>query len=361
MLQWCVAQDNEQLARSGTNCLENLVISNGNKFSTEAWDQTCTCMLDIFKSTIPHKLLTWQSDNHSETKPTNQSDPSHSQETNEESHLESKLKKRADSIASINSTVSFDSHDHKPIKKTASDQQLFQGLLIRCVVQLELIQTIDNIVFFPTTSRKEDAENLVVAQGGDADSLSGSFHENSSSEEQGMYQHLSSSQLLMFVDCLLESHRFAKAFNSNHEQRNILWKAGFKGKAKPNLLKQETQSLACLFRILFRVYNDSNRQESWPEVEKKLLGVCTEALEYFLNLQSDSHREAWGSLLLLLLIRLLRMSDDRFRIHASAYYPLLCESIMFPLKQEILSTLRKFFLRVGPAFNITPGVLVVNN
>ena len=46
----------------------------------------------------------------------------------------------------------------------ASDQQLFQGLLIRCVVQLELIQTIDNIVFFPATSKKEDAENLAVAQ-----------------------------------------------------------------------------------------------------------------------------------------------------------------------------------------------------
>ena len=46
----------------------------------------------------------------------------------------------------------------------ASDQQLFQGLLIRCVVQLELIQTIDNIVFFPATSKREDAENLAVAQ-----------------------------------------------------------------------------------------------------------------------------------------------------------------------------------------------------
>lgn len=45
-----------------------------------------------------------------------------------------------------------------------SDHQLFQGLLIRCVVQLELIQTIDNIVFFPATSRREDAENLAVAQ-----------------------------------------------------------------------------------------------------------------------------------------------------------------------------------------------------
>lgn len=45
-----------------------------------------------------------------------------------------------------------------------SDQKLFQCLLIKCVVQLELIQTIDNIVFFPTTSRKEDAENLAAAQ-----------------------------------------------------------------------------------------------------------------------------------------------------------------------------------------------------
>lgn len=50
------------------------------------------------------------------------------------------------------------------VLETASDQQLFQGLLIRCVVQLELIQTIDNIVFFPATSRREDAENLAAAQ-----------------------------------------------------------------------------------------------------------------------------------------------------------------------------------------------------
>jgi hypothetical protein len=42
--------------------------------------------------------------------------------------------------------------------------KLFAGLLIKCVVQLELIQTIDNIVFFPATSRKEDQENLALAQ-----------------------------------------------------------------------------------------------------------------------------------------------------------------------------------------------------
>ena len=43
-------------------------------------------------------------------------------------------------------------------------EELFTSLLIRCVVQLELIQTIDNIVFFPATSRREDAENLAFAK-----------------------------------------------------------------------------------------------------------------------------------------------------------------------------------------------------
>ena len=47
-----------------------------------------------------------------------------------------------------------------------SDQKLFAGLLIKCVVQLELIQTIDNIVFFPATNKKEDAENMAAAQVG---------------------------------------------------------------------------------------------------------------------------------------------------------------------------------------------------
>lgn len=47
--------DNEQLARSGTNCLENLVISNGAKFSTQVWNETCQCIVKIFQSTIPQQ------------------------------------------------------------------------------------------------------------------------------------------------------------------------------------------------------------------------------------------------------------------------------------------------------------------
>ncbi|XP_060073397.1 brefeldin A-inhibited guanine nucleotide-exchange protein 1-like [Ylistrum balloti] len=362
-LQWCVRQDNEQLARSGTNCLENLVISNGEKFSSDIWHSTCTCMLDIFRSTIPLSLLTWRP----ETPDTPESpsslvkqntigehdvayvgDDTQDNISVESSHDNRSLK-RADSNHSVNSSVSQESREHKiPRSKVSSDQKLFQGLLIKCVVQLELIQTIDNIVFFPTTSKKEDAENLAAAQGGV--SVGGTPAQE---EDQGMYQYLKSDQLFLLADCLKESHSFAKDFNANHEQRNTLWKAGFRGKAKPNLLKQETQSLACLFRILFRMYDDEARQNDWDDIEKRLIQTCQEALEYFLSLQSDSHREAWSSLLILILTRLLKMSDKRFTVHARAYYPSICEVLMFDLKLEMRSILRKFLQRMGPVFSIT--------
>uniref|UniRef100_A0A8U8C2J2 Uncharacterized protein n=1 Tax=Geospiza parvula TaxID=87175 RepID=A0A8U8C2J2_GEOPR len=299
-LHWCVKQDNEQLARSGTNCLENLVILNGQKFSPEVWGQTCNCMLEIFKTTIPHVLLTWK--------------PVGMEEDSSEKHLVRKL---------------------------------FAGLLIKCVVQLELIQTIDNIVFYPATSKKEDAEHMAAAQ---RDTLDAVIHIDT--EDQGMYKYMSSHHLFKLLDCLQESHSFSKAFNSNYEQRTVLWRAGFKGKSKPNLLKQETSSLACCLRILFRMYMDESRQEAWDAVQRRLLSVCSEALAYFITVNSESHREAWTNLLLLLLTKTLKISDDKFRAHASTYYPYLCEIMQFDLIPELRAVLRKFFLRIGLVFNI---------
>uniref|UniRef100_A0A3P9N9M1 ARF guanine nucleotide exchange factor 2 n=1 Tax=Poecilia reticulata TaxID=8081 RepID=A0A3P9N9M1_POERE len=307
-LQWCVRQDNEQLARSGTNCLENLVILNGEKFRPEVWDVTCSCMLEIFQNTSPHALLTWR--------PAGQDE-----EAAEGKHFES----------------DFDSQSQSSFDRAL----LFAGLLIKCVVQLELIQTVDNIVFYPATSKKEDADNMAAAQV--------RLHDET---YQGMYRHMTSAHLFKLLDCLLESHNFAKEFNSNNEQRTALWRAGFKGKSKPNLLKQETSSLACSLRILFRMYSDPKLQDSWPDIQTRLLLVCTEALSYFISLTSESHREAWNSLLMLLLTRTLRLPDDKFKPHASCYYPHLCEMMQFDLIPELRAVLRRFFLRIGSVFQI---------
>ncbi|XP_052852158.1 brefeldin A-inhibited guanine nucleotide-exchange protein 1 [Drosophila gunungcola] len=304
-LHWCVQQSNEQLARSGTNCLENLVISNGFKFNESTWDKTCQCILDIFNATLPQDLLSWRPKAHS-------------------------------------SNNLPQEHNH------------FEALHIRCVVQLELIQTMDNIVFFPATSRKEDAETLAQA----AADLTGGRNGSQSQllecqrEEQGMYGYLRTRQLLTLADCLMQSHRFAKRFNSDHDQRSLLWRAGFKGSVKPNLLKQETSSLACVLRIFFKMYGDENRRSDWPGIEQELVQVCKEALGYYLSLQSEAHRDAWTSLLLLILTRLLKMSDARFATHVSNYYSLLCDMMCFDLKPELRSVLRRVFMRIGPVFNI---------
>ncbi|CAF5137892.1 unnamed protein product, partial [Rotaria sp. Silwood1] len=52
-LKWCINQNNEQLAKSGTNCLENFVIACGQHFTQNIWEKFCTCILEVFHSTLP--------------------------------------------------------------------------------------------------------------------------------------------------------------------------------------------------------------------------------------------------------------------------------------------------------------------
>jgi brefeldin A-inhibited guanine nucleotide-exchange protein len=88
--------------------------------------------------------------------------------------------------------------------------------------------------------------------------------------DNGMYPYLTNEQLFTLIDCLYETYSFACKFNSNSEQRTLLWKAGFKGKDKPNLLKHEVQSLACILRILFKMYSDLKRKDYQQKIETKL-------------------------------------------------------------------------------------------
>lgn len=44
--------------------------------------------------------------------------------------------------------------------------------------------------------------------------------------KKAIFSYISHEHRLTLVQCLMESHKFAKTFNSNMEQRNILWEAG---------------------------------------------------------------------------------------------------------------------------------------
>lgn len=133
-LHWCVQQNNEQLARSGTNCLENLVISNGSKFDEETWENTCQCILTIFESTLPTDLITWKPDpnnqiNYSTTQPYAALPNNHHQRhLNENGEIRHGILKRSNSQHSV---YSLSSEDGKSVEFASG---LFSGMLIKCVV-----------------------------------------------------------------------------------------------------------------------------------------------------------------------------------------------------------------------------------
>ncbi|VEL25778.1 unnamed protein product [Protopolystoma xenopodis] len=202
--------------------------------------------------------------------------------------------------------------DHSMGQNGLANARLFADLLIKCVVQFELIQAVDSILFYTGRSRSEDhrlltesrqqalnlcpsyafssvgatfpmppnyqprsrpypssqthaqpqissqqhSPGLVTSKSfptqqhsltsrtdksddGDINPSTISsppspllLNESLSSEgpvtldERGMFAYLLPEQRLTLARCLVESHNFAKRFNSDNEQRNILWEAG---------------------------------------------------------------------------------------------------------------------------------------
>ena len=107
---------------------------------------------------------------------------------------------------------------------------------------------------------------------------------------------------------------------------------GFRGRTKPNLLRQETSSILTALRLLYRMMADQSRADDYTTIHGKLLryniqlqslhytinapllllhaSVVLNALEYFLTLTSDNHRDSWTTVLLLMFTRLMQVSDD---------------------------------------------------
>ncbi|VDL61592.1 unnamed protein product [Hymenolepis diminuta] len=364
-------QDHEQLARSGTSCLETIVLTNGAKFDAEKWTMTVNLLVDLFKTTIPHELLTWRPD----------------------------------------PTVDGATSDEVTVKRRQSARtRLFLHLLVNCIVQYELIQTVDNILFVPSRNREEDALilretrrssaqlNLTLLNGTPMPSTAtiplspvpNNSKQVHTPEEKRLIEavtkdpvvspptpsviepipqmdfgeteelvngslplhkkatipYVSYENRLTLVQCLMESHRFAKVFNSNIEQRNVLWEAGFKAKAKPNLLKQETHSLSTALRILFIL---SEEDHDHQKEAKMLQDTIMEAIVYYRSLPVDGHRQAWDSCLLLTLTRLVHLTPDtRFAALATPLYTTVCDLVGLPnLSPEISVLLRAFLLRTN--------------
>lgn len=147
----------------------------------------------------------------------------------------------------------------------------------------------------------------------------------------------------------MTSHEFAKDFNANKPLRMALWKAGFmRNRAKPNLLKQETTSLGCALRVMFRMYAAEAHSDAVMGTETKILEVCHDTLERFVISIPPEARHVWAPYISLILREILDLDDERFHTFGTKFYDLWTEMLVLAYDQklgQIVFFLAKLFAR----------------
>ena len=53
LIAWAIRRGNEQLARTGTECLQIVVMSNGAKFTEASWTTVTSIIKQLFTDTAP--------------------------------------------------------------------------------------------------------------------------------------------------------------------------------------------------------------------------------------------------------------------------------------------------------------------
>lgn len=282
LLALCICQENDTIARIGSNCLQQLILQNVTKFEPEHWTKIVGSFVELFERTTAHQLFSAATSSSESTYI--QDDDSPRKITTAEAttvgvlpltnivaqDVQPATKGPDDDtlVATENRNENFGSSDlthsivvpstplqsssespeledyrpqaglqQQPVVVTAARRRFFNKIITRCVLQLLMIETVNELF-----------------------------------SNDAVYTQIPSSELLRLMGLLKSSYSFAKKFNNNKDLRMRLWREGFM-KSPPNLLKQESGSAATYVNILVRMYHDEGeeRRRSRAETEAALI------------------------------------------------------------------------------------------
>jgi brefeldin A-inhibited guanine nucleotide-exchange protein len=302
----CICQENDTLARIGTSCLQQLLENNVSKLSTTRWEHVVTTFVKLFRTTTPHQLF----------------DESLRVEIDGSAPEVSEFTGEANGQAIVPAPLSPNSEQPSFAKPSLADRRrIFKQIIVKCVLQLLLIETTNDLL------RNDEVYNTIPPE-----------------------------QLLRLMGVLDHSYQFARSFNEDKELRTGLWKVGFM-KHLPNLLKQESSSASTLVHILFRMYYDARpeHQAARPQIAHQLLPLSLGVLRDFNSLRADTQGkniQAWTPVVSEILEGFSRFDGKAFSTYLSAMYPLVVELLARDISVEIRSGLRSVFTRVGYAQGI---------
>ena len=270
LLTLCICQENDTIARIGSNCLQTLILQNVEKFELEHWHQVVSAFVELFERTTAYQLFTAATSSSNQSyvseddgirrssivemnglplneefpsSPTETARPNGTYTTNEgnsisgDHHTSSPPSQSASAASELEDYRPQTNQQQQPVVVTTARRRFFNKIITRCVLQLLMIETVNEL-----------------------------FSNND------VYAQIPSPELLRLMSLLKKSFMFAKKFNNEKELRMRLWREGFM-KQPPNLLKQESGSAATYVNILVRMYFDEGeeRRRNRAETEAALI------------------------------------------------------------------------------------------
>ncbi|KAI1824068.1 Sec7-domain-containing protein [Xylaria intraflava] len=352
LLGLCICQENDTIARIGSNCLQQLILQNVTKFSTEHWTKIVGSFCELFERTTAYQLFSAATTNPSVSlstptpnglgfdlplTPTAEVVPEDASfevngvaETGEGAgagsipaaaqspNPDDPLQHRRPSVASapLEDYKPASSLQQQPVVVTAARRRFFNRIISRCVLQLLMIETVNELF-----------------------------------SNDAVYAQIPSAELLRLMALLKKSFLFARRFNEDKDLRMRLWREGFM-KQPPNLLKQESGAAATYIQILFRMFGDTSpsRAESRPEVEKAIVPLCKDVIKGYLALEEESQQRnlgAWRPVVVDVLEGYATWPEAEFRKHIPGFYPLAVELLGKEIGAELRAALLSVLRRVG--------------
>ncbi|EXJ90692.1 hypothetical protein A1O1_03796 [Capronia coronata CBS 617.96] len=342
LLTLCICQENDTIARIGSNCLQQLILQNVTKFTPEHWSRIVMAFVELFNRTTAYELFSAAA-TMSDARPTPTHDGSdglsisgttivNTATTNggaSEGHaLASPPESRADPMAAapeiLPAQTTPELEDYRPHSDmqvtapvvTAARRRFFNKIITNCVLQLLMIETVAELF-----------------------------------SNDSVYAQIPSSELLRLMALLKKSYQFAKKFNGDKDLRMALWRQGFM-RQPPNLLKQESGSANTYVSILLRMYHDEGeeRRASREQTEGALIPLCADIIRSFVLLDEETQQRniiAWRPVVIDVLEGLTNFPKDSFEKHVDIFYPLAVGLLEKEVNADLRSALWGMFRRVG--------------
>ncbi|QIX00855.1 hypothetical protein AMS68_006372 [Peltaster fructicola] len=355
LLALCICQENDTLARIGSNCLQQLILQNVKKFKPEHWEKIVGSFVDLFGRTEARELFSAAtsasyakdssySNGISETGPL--ADDVLSVETPDNAlkinglHADAPNghfdRERSTSGTSQSLVLSDDDREsvppagkqddlesfankeptqQAPIVVTAARRRYFNQIITKCVLQLLMIETVSELF-----------------------------------NNDAVYASIPSPLLLRLMQLLKKSYHFAKRFNEDRDLRTRLFREGFM-RQPPNLLKQESGSASVYVLILLRMYADQSdeRAASRQEIEAALIPLCTDIIASYIVLEEDTQQRnivTWRPVVIDVLEGFNAFANAEFGKHVHAFAPLAVGLMSRDMGVELQRVVQSFWERV---------------